>query len=110
MAVTLRGPSCNRLDSGAHGCGDSNCVRVISRTTLNPVTRREKRVEALDKVWVSSEEFRNPVYDTRRINAKKGKPIRSLSPKRILKECIAYDWLLKSFIISKKRLYTSGWS
>jgi hypothetical protein len=64
-----RCPASNGLDSGAHGRGDPDGIRVVSTATLDAISRRKESVKALDKVRMSGEQLRDPVNNTRRVDA-----------------------------------------
>jgi hypothetical protein len=54
--------------------GDCVWVRGIARD-LDSIANRKESVEALDKVWISVEQFRNAVNDAWSVNAGQGKKL-----------------------------------
>lgn len=60
--------ACDRLNGCTHRCRDTNRVGVAIMPTLDPVTGRQERVEALNEIWVPSEQFRHTIDDARCID------------------------------------------
>lgn len=53
---------------GTRRRGHSNRVWIILCATLDPISRRQERVEPLDKSWMSIEKSRNALDDSGRID------------------------------------------
>ena len=58
----------NGLDCCSHRSGHSNCIRVVTGTTLDAITRRKESVESLNEIRMPCEELRNSVDHSRRID------------------------------------------
>lgn len=93
------------VDGGARGCRHSDAVWVILEAAFDSVARWQEGVESLDQVRVSSEKLGNTSNYARRIDSASSQW--PMSPSRL---GITHVWLLKSFIISRNLLYTSGCS
>lgn len=70
MPFRLWSPSGDGLDCGSHRGSDSNSIRVVAGSALNSIARGQKRIEALDQIWVASEQLRNTVNNAGCINSK----------------------------------------
>lgn len=69
MAIALVSATGNRLNRCAHGGCDSDCIRVISSTTFDPITGRQESVKSLDEIRVTSEELRDAVDHSRCVDS-----------------------------------------
>jgi hypothetical protein len=76
----------------------SNAVGVVLKAALNPVTRRQERVEPLDQVGMASEQLRDTVDNSRGVDTTYCQ--QNPTPRGR----VTYVWLLKSFIISRNLL------
>lgn len=70
MPFRLGSPSSDGLDCGSHRGSDSDSIRVVAGSALNSISRGQKCIEALDQIWVASEQLRNTVNDAGCINSK----------------------------------------
>lgn len=68
--ITSVGSAGNRLHRGSHGGSYANSIRVIASTTFDPVSWREKGVKALYQIWVTGEQFRDAINNTRSIDTR----------------------------------------
>lgn len=97
----------NGMDSRTGRCGHSNAVWVILEAAFYPVPGREEGVEALDQVRMAGKQLRDSTNNSRSIDTVRN-AISFATSKR--KGDDTYVWLLKSFMMSRNLLYTSGCS
>jgi len=94
-------PGTDRMESRARRCRDADAVGVVLETTFDPIARWEESVEALDEVRMAGEQIGDATNDTRCIDS--SIPVSFLRRFR-RGDPFTYVWLLKSFIMSRKRL------
>lgn len=46
----------HRLHCCSHRSGDSDRIRVVTRSAFDPVSRRQERVKSLDELWITRKE------------------------------------------------------
>ena len=98
--------STDRVDCRARGRRHADAVRVVLKPAFNPIAWRQEGVKALDQVRVAGEQLGNSTNDSGGINAIEV----SDSTMTTILPGAAYVWLLKSFMMSRNLLYTSGCS
>ena len=76
------------------------------RGSFDPVACGEEGIEALDQSWMAVEEVGNALDDTRGVDSVYAQRLKR--GQTIAVAWRTYNWLLKSFMISRNLLYTSG--
>jgi hypothetical protein len=64
----------------AHRRSYANTIWVIAKTTLDAVTWRKESIEALNQIWMPSEEVGDAVNNTRGINTSEVSYCRLIRP------------------------------
>lgn len=98
----------NRMEGGARRRRHPDAIRVILQTAFDPISRGEERVEALDQVGMTGEKFGDATNNTRCVDTATSQLLATVSKGR--GGTATHVWLLKSFMMSRNLLYTSGCS